>query len=324
MKAVVAREYGTHEVLAVEDVPAPRPGPGQILVRVRAASLNPADLRMLSGAERASAPLEFPHVPGNDFAGTVAEAGPGVTRFAAGDEVFGLGMPRPAAAAAALVSSPPSLTTGTVAEYAVFEADAPALALRPAGLDPVRAATLPTAGLTALPLVRADAFGPGRTVLVVGASGGVGTAAVPLLAATGAHVIATAAGGDGEHVRGLGAAEVIDYRAADTAEAVLERRPDGVDTLINLVLRGDDVLEAARAVRPGGRVLTIAFPAPERDDVRIVLTDARPGDLDALAAKALDGTLPPPPVRTYALDDAVRAYADLATRHTAGKLVVLP
>lgn len=111
MKALVADDYGPPEVLAVRDVPAPRPGPGQIQVRIRAAGLNPADLRTLSGVMRDRAPLDFPYVPGSDFAGTVPEAGPGVTRFATGDEIFGLGFRRTAAGIAALVSDPPSLTT---------------------------------------------------------------------------------------------------------------------------------------------------------------------------------------------------------------------
>jgi NADPH:quinone reductase len=174
--------------------------------------------------------------------------------------VFGLGYPRAMAGLAAQVTSPPSLTTGTFAEYAVFEADTPGLAIRPAGLPPERAAALPTAGLTALPLLRAGGFRPGDVVLVTGATGGVGSMLVPMLAKAGAHVIATACAADDSYVRGLGANETVDYRAGDTAGQTLRRHPAGVDAVINLALRGDALASAARTIRPAGRLLNIVFP----------------------------------------------------------------
>ena len=164
MKAVVARRYGPPEVLALEELPVPRPGAGQIQVRIRAAALNPADLRSLSGVLRDLAPLTFPHVPGSDFAGTVAEVGPGVGRFAVGDEIFGAGLPRATAAMAEMFSTPPSFTTGAMAEYAVFDADTPALARRPAALAADRAASLPIPGLTGSVLLRAGRFEAGERV----------------------------------------------------------------------------------------------------------------------------------------------------------------
>jgi NADPH:quinone reductase-like Zn-dependent oxidoreductase len=114
MRAVVAEDYGPPETLEVREMPVPRPGPGQVQVRVRASALNPGELRMLAGGLRAVAPLSFPHVVGGDFAGTVTELGSGVTRFAVGDEIFGLGLPRTVVGLAAHVASPPSLTTGTL------------------------------------------------------------------------------------------------------------------------------------------------------------------------------------------------------------------
>jgi NADPH:quinone reductase len=329
MRAVVADDYGPPESLAVRDVPVPRPGPGQVQVRVRASALNPGELRMLAGGLGGAAALSFPHVAGGDFAGTVTAAGAGVTRFAVGDELFGLGLPRTVAGLAAQVSSPPSLTTGTFAEYAVFDADTPGLAIRPAGLPAEHAAALPTVGLTALPLLRAGRFERGELVLVTGATGGVGSMVVPMLAAAGAHVIATASGADDDYVRGLGASEVIDYRAADTAAEVLRRHPAGVDAVVNLALRGDSVAALTRAIRPGGRLLTIVFPAPDPAALdgaglalEVVFTSARPGDLDALAADALDGSLPVTVSGRYRLADGVRACTDLLREHTRGKLVI--
>src|SRR5689334_15020025 len=144
MKAVVATDYGPPETYTVAEVPTPRPGPGQLLVRVAAASINPADVRLPSGDFRDSVPLAFPHVPGNDFAGTVTEVGAGVAAYRVGDEIFGQAVPRALRAMAG--ASRPSLSTGSLAEYAVFEADTPFLTHRPAALGVEQAAALPTVG----------------------------------------------------------------------------------------------------------------------------------------------------------------------------------
>ncbi|MEU7860352.1 NADP-dependent oxidoreductase [Nonomuraea sp. NPDC049141] len=328
MRALVARQYGSADVLAMEDLPAPEPGPGQVRVRITAAGPNPADLRTLSGVMREMAPLVFPHVPGSDFAGTVTGVGEGVSRFTPEDEIFGFGLPYGAKAMADLSATPPSLTTGTMAEYAIFDADTPALAHRPPDLPADQAATLPIAGLTALPLLRAGTFTRGMKALVIGAAGGVGGAVVPLLAARGVHVIATAIPDDEPYVRALGAAEVIDYRSADPGAETLRSHPDGVDTLVNLAQSGPALVGTARAIRPGGRLLNIAFPSPDPatfPDVRVdtVYTRAAPGDLDELAALAVRGTLPNTVTHRYGPAEAPRAYAALANSHTIGKLVVM-
>jgi NADPH2:quinone reductase len=330
MRAVVAKQYGPPEVLTVEDVPVPRPGPGQIQVRIRAAAINPADLRTLSGVLRELAPLTFPHVPGSDFAGTVTEVGPDVTRFTWGDEVFGVALPRATPTIAAMLSTPPSLTTGAMADYAVFEADTPAITRRPDGLAADHAASLPIPGLTALAVVRAGRFEAGERVLVTGAAGGVGGAVVPLLAAAKVHVIATAIPEDDDYVRDLGATEVIDYRTVDTVAETLRRHPAGVDAMVNLALPGPILVKASDAIRPGGHLLNVAFPSPDpsafdRADltVRTVYSTARPGDLDELAAQAMAGSLPATISRRYPLEEAARAYADLVHTHVRGKILVM-
>jgi NADPH:quinone reductase-like Zn-dependent oxidoreductase len=310
-------------------MPVPQAGAGQIQVRVRAAALNPADLRSLSGVMRDVASLTFPHVPGSDFAGTVSSVGPDVTRFAVGDEVFGVGLPRATAEMASMLSTPSSLTTGAMASYAVFEADTPALALRPPGLSAEHAATLPIPGLTGLAVLRAGRFSPGERVLVVGAAGGVGGATVPLLAAAQLHVIATALPEDAEYVRELGATEMIDYRAADTVAETLRRCPDGVDAVVNLALPGAALVKVGDVVRPGGRLLNAAFPAPDPSDfdrtdltVETVYSNARPGDLDQLATQAVAGVLPPTISRRFTLEEAPQAYTELVDAHVRGKFLV--
>ncbi|MFG2863193.1 NADP-dependent oxidoreductase [Streptomyces sioyaensis] len=330
MKAVVAQNYGSPAVLAVEDIPIPRPGPGQIQVRVAAAALNGCDLDLLSGEMAEVAPLEFPHVPGSDFAGTVTEVGEGVTRFAVGDEVFGTGFPRATGRFSAAFCSPMSLTTGAMAEYAVVEADTPAVTHRPPTLDAEWAAALPISGLTALPLLREGQVLAGETVLVIGATGGVGSVVVPLLAAAEAHVIATAGAADEDHVRGLGADEVIDYLTTDVAAEVSRRYPDGIDAVVNIALPADRLIDVSRVIRRGGRLMNATYPAPEpgtyeRTDLTMdtIYSAARPGDLDELEARANEGSLPAGIGRRYRLDDGPRAYRDFVHEHTRGKLIVV-
>jgi NADPH:quinone reductase-like Zn-dependent oxidoreductase len=358
MKAVVAHGYGGPDVLTVDDIAVPRPGPGQFQVRIAAAALNPADLRTLSGVLRDLTPLRFPYVLGSDFAGTVTALGAGVDRYAVGEPVFGVGLPRATGRMATMLADPPSLTTGTMAEYAVFEADTAAITRRPAGLDPQHAATLPIAGLTALALLRAAGLapadpagglgsqgpadptgpgparrhvGPGPTVLVIGAAGGVGGAVVPLLAAAGARVLATGVTADERYLRALGAAEVIGYRDVDTVAEVRRRHPDGVDVLVNLALPGATLPATSRVLRAGGRLVNAAFPSPDPAaftgipvTVDNVYAAAGPGDLDLLARYAVAGTLPCTVGRRYRLAEAPRAYADLVGTHVRGKLVVTP
>lgn len=320
MKAVVATDYGPPETYTVTTLAVPRPGPGQIQVRIAAAALNPGDISVPSGEFRAIAPLEFPHVPGNDFAGTVSDVGPGVTGYRVGDEVFGYAAPR--ALRAFLGLERPSLSTGSLAEYAVFEADTPFLAARPANLAVEQAAALATTGLTARALMATAEVRPGDRVLVVGATGGVGTTVIPLLAAAQAEVIATATADDCEVVRDLGAADVIGYAQSDY--------PSGVDIAVNLTRPGDRLAGIAAALRPGGRLLTITFPVPEpdsigRDDVELRfvldLTGAFGGMRD-VAEMAARGELRATIGRRYTLDEAAQACVDFARRHTTGKRLV--
>lgn len=319
MKAVVANDYGPPETYTLADIPVPRPGPGQIQVRIAAASINPGDVHIHGGAFQAQFPLTFPHVPGNDFAGTVSEVGPAVRDFRVGDEVFGQTMPR--ALRAMTGAEHLSLGTGSLAEYAVFDTGTPFIAHRPRELSVETAAALPTVGLTARALMTTADIRPGEKVLVVGATGGVGTTVVPLLAAT-ANVIATATTADTELVCGLGAAEVIGYDPADY--------PVDVDAAFNLTLPGDRLTDLAATVRPGGRLITITYPVTQpawlgRDDIelRFVLDmEGRFGGMREVAEAAARGELAVTISRRYRLDEAAQAIVDFARRHTTGKLLV--
>jgi NADPH2:quinone reductase len=314
MKALVANHYGPPSELTVTDVAEPEPGPGEVLVAVEAAALNPFDLKLLTGAVRDLNPIEFPHIPGMDAAGTIAAVGPGVTRFTGGEEVFGFF----------------GQTPGTIAEYAVI-ADGPFLSTRPGELDAIRAAAIPEAGLTAISLLRAVALQAGSTVLVIGATGGIGMFIVQLAARDGATVLATAGPEDSEYVRGLGAAEALDYRAGDVIEETLRLHPGGVDVVFDLVNMGPELAPSAQAVRSGGRLVSARGAtdvALGRDDVTLVHTGLaehrEPVDLDRLGAQVAAGVLAIEIGAVYMLDSAPQAFVDFAETHTRGKLVVTP
>ncbi|MDG6108606.1 NADP-dependent oxidoreductase [Dactylosporangium aurantiacum] len=320
MQAVVVRDYGPPEQYAVAELPVPRPGPGQLLVRVAAASINPGDVVIPSGRFRDAAPLTFPHVPGNDFAGTVAEVGPAVRGYVPGDEIFGYAAPR---ALRPMLGPRPSMSTGSLAQYTVVEADTPFVTHRPAGLTAEQAAALATTGLAARAVLATAGIRPGERVLVVGATGGVGTTLLPLLAAARATVVATATEHDADLVRDLGATEVVGYDERGY--------PEGVDAAFNLTLPSDRLTGVARAVRPGGRLLTITYPVPRQDwigrddvDLRFVLDmEGALGGMREVADLATNGPLRATIGRRYTLGEGAQACVDFERRHTTGKLVVV-
>lgn len=323
MKALVARDYGRPEDLEVVEMPVPTPRTGQILVRITAASVNATDLRVVTGFYREALELTFPYVPGNDFAGTVVEVGDDVRAFAVGDEIFGQAMHRQLRVVAA--PERPSLSTGTLAEYAVFEADTPMLAHRPATLSPGDAAALAIGGMAARSVMKIAEIKSGERVLVIGATGGVGTAVIPLLKATGAVVIATAGTPEGVTVlRNLGADEVIGFEA--------EQYPEEVDAVLNLVLFADQLGSAGQALRAGGRLVSTVVPAPTpvdlgRDDVEVHFVmdlEGRLGGMPDVAEAAASGLLRATIGATYSLVEGAAAMADFARSVTPGKILVTP
>ncbi|ANB10481.1 NADPH:quinone oxidoreductase [Streptomyces ambofaciens] len=245
MKAFMIERYGDRDGGRVTEAPDPQVGADDVLVRVRAASVNPLDLRIRDGGFKAILPYRLPLVLGNDLAGVVVEVGSDVTRFAVGDEVY---------------ARPDKDRIGTFAELiAVHEND---LAPKPAGLTMVEAASLPLVALTSWQaLVERAQVQPGQKVLIHGGSGGVGTVALQLARRLGAHVATTASAAKADLVRELGADLVVDYRTQDFEEVL-----DGYDVVLD-TLGGATLQKSLRILKPGGKVVSIAGP-PDADFAR--------------------------------------------------------
>ena len=306
MKAIAIDGFGSPPSL--HDLPVPDPGEGEVLVRVRASSVNGFDVSVAGGNLKGIMEHHFPVVLGRDFAGTVEAADPGVPSLRPGEAVFG-------------VVTKAALGDGAFGEYVT--APVAHTALVPAGLDLAAAGALGLAGTAALAAVDAVAPLPGETVLVSGATGGVGAFVVQLAAASGAYVISTARPGEDEaYFRDLGTHHIVDA-AGDVPAAVAALRPEGIHAVVHLA---GDGLELADLLVPGGRIASTLGLPPDQLDGRVVqampvtaVPDRR--TLDRLAADVVHGHLTVPVQRTYPLADVPRALADFAAG-TRGKLAI--
>jgi NADPH:quinone reductase-like Zn-dependent oxidoreductase len=304
MRAVVVAEQGASPELT--ELPTPVPGAGEVLVRVQASSLNGFDTAVAAGYLAGMMEHRYPVVLGKDFAGTVEAVGDGVTRFAAGDRVFG-------------VVTKAFLGDGGFGEYVVV-GDQLGIAAIPDGLDTTTAGALGLAGAAAVDAVDAAAPQAGETVLVSGATGGVGAIAVQYAAAAGARVIATARpGAEADLVRSLGASEVVDH-TGDLAAQVRGLAPAGVDVVFHLA--GDGAALAGLLAEKGRLASTLGL-GPEQHPAAIsIMATPTVQTLDRLAADVVAGTLSVPVERTYALAEVPAAFGDFAGG-TLGKLAII-
>lgn len=304
MKAIRYHDYGSSDVLRLEEIPQPEPGPGQVRVAVHAAGLNPADWKVRAGKVKHFVPLTFPAIPGGDIAGVVDAVGEGVTGFRAGDAVFAM--------------------TGLLGGYTQCAVIAEAQVARiPSNLDFVHAAGVPLASLTAWQaLVEAAGVKPGQTVLIHAAAGGVGSFAVQIAKHLGAEVIGTASAANHEYVRSLGAKRCIDYDAAP-----FETQVEPVDVVLDL-MGGEIGLRSMKVVKPGGVLVSVsgAPQLPPLDDQgrRNAGVFVKPrGDQLAQIAKLIEKNI----VRTtvaavFPLEQAAKAQDLVAQGHVRGKIVL--
>jgi NADPH:quinone reductase-like Zn-dependent oxidoreductase len=302
MRAFTLDGFGAAPALR-DDLPDPSVGDNELLVRVHASSVNPVDMFIAAGGMKEMAEHEFPVTLGRDFAGVVERVGSGVSRYRVGDEVFGF-----------VLHANPAVHEGSWAELITLPEDNQ-VAAKPQGLDFAQAGAAPLAGIAAITAFDALAPAAGETVLVVGASGGVGSFFVQLAAAAGANVIAPALPEDRDYLRGLGVSELID-RNSDVSAAVREAHPDGVEAILDVASAAPDTA----LLKDGGRLASPLGAAGEGPERFNIMAEPTPANLQRLAELLDTGALRVPIERSYRLEQADEALQALPTTHTQGKI----
>ncbi len=306
MKAIRLSGYGGPELLRYEEVPRPQPSQGEALIRVHAASVNPIDWHLRSGAMQQIMPLQFPYTPGSDFAGVVESVADGMTTVHVGQEVYG---------------SVPGTRGGAYAEY--LAAPVLALAPKPHTLDFSQAASVPIVALTAWQALFDKAgLAAGQSILIHGGAGGVGMFAVQFARWKGAHVTATASAADAEFVRSLGAGEVIDYK-----DERFEEKVSGLDVVLDLI-GGETQQRSWQTLKPGGILVASTAPPSQEEatkhGVRAAMVQMQgssallaeiAGLIDSGQIKTLVGA-------TFPLEQAAQAQEASRTGHVRGKIVI--
>jgi NADPH:quinone reductase-like Zn-dependent oxidoreductase len=299
---------------AVQDIPVPEPGPGEVRVAVRASSVNGFDVFVASGMAKDLMEHRYPVVVGKDYAGIVDAVSDGVQRFAVGDEVTGI------------TPSDPYLQRGAYAEFVCVPAEG-FIEPKPPSLSFEQAASVGLAALTAVVAVDTLTLSSGGVVLIAGATGGVGVYAVQLAAASGATVIATGLPADGDWLRALGATEVMDY-TGDVADVVRTAHPAGIDALIDAVNRGDAHGALAGLVREGGYVASTTGAADAEQltargiGAANVYAQADPATFARVVRMAGEGALQVPITRTFTFDELPEALGLVGSRSSRGKFSV--
>ncbi|MPY60147.1 NADP-dependent oxidoreductase [Streptomyces spongiae] len=295
--------YGGPETQRFLDLPKPVPGPGELLVDVYAAGVNPVDWKVREGMHRSFLPLDLPAVLGREVSGVVERLGEGVDEFAVGDPVFG--------------SS--ARGCGGYARFALLTASR--TVVKPAGLSFTDAAALPVAAGTAYDAVGRLGLAAGETLLVLGVGGGVGVAAAQIAREAGVRVVGTAAPAKREWVGSLGATAVA-YDGDGFGARLASVLPDGTDAVLDLV-GGSALHEVGTLIRPGARVLTVAGPeTAARFGARpLSRRDFREG-LGELARRVTEGRLNPQVRRILPFVEAGAALREVEAGHAWGKVVM--
>lgn len=322
MQAAVYGEYGDSSVLEVKAVPKPgAPGAGEVTIAVRTAGVNPVDWKIRKGYLSKMIGQTFPTIPGWDVAGDVVAVGEGVSELAVGDAVFSYNRP-------VFEDGEKIGANGDAAEF--VNVPAARVAKKPASVDYNTAGAVPLAGLTAWQgLFDKAGVKEGTTVLVLNASGGVGSFAVQFAKARGATVIGTCSAKNVEYVKGLGADAVVDYTAGGVAEAALAAAgAGGIDVLYDAVGGEDNVAAGLAALKEGGFAVSIAFggigdaakAAGKTGEFLFVSPNA--GQLGEIAALIDAGTVKVGALATLPLADIAKAHDNSEAHRTVGKVVL--
>ncbi|HET8864064.1 MAG TPA: NADP-dependent oxidoreductase [Gracilimonas sp.] len=314
MKAAYIEDYGDLTNINVGELDKPEVGEGEVLVRVKAVGVNPVDASVVRGMLKDAIPGEFPLIPGWDVAGVVEEVGHSVSRFSSGDEVYAY-------------ARRPKIQHGTFAEYVSLPESY--LAERPTNISMEEAGGIPLVGLTAYQSI--FDFGElkkGQTLLILGASGGVGTLAIQLAKSVGAKVIGVASEANHEYMKELGADITIDYKNNHVGEAVKKAQPEGVDLIFHCS-RGDSFSQVMETdvLKDGGKVVSITKSKPEiSNDIefKYVFVEPNAEQLEHITVLADSGKIKVRISKTYSLDEAGQALQEVEKLHTRGKLVITP
>lgn len=312
MRAAFYNDFGELNQIKIGKMLKPDPGEGEVLVRVKAAGVNPVDAFAARGMLKNAIPTIFPAIPGWDAAGTVEECGHAVSRFNNGDTVYAY-------------LRRPTIQHGTFAEYVSVPESY--LAHCPKNISIDEAGAIPLAGLTAYQsLFDAGNLKNGETLLILGASGGVGSLAIQLAKAKGAVVIGVASKANQDYMKDLGADKTIDYENNNVGKAASDLAPDGVDMIFHCS-RGDSLAQSIGTLKNKGRLVSITNSNPERPDgvqFEYVFVEPNAVQLKYIQELADEGKLKVPISKKYALDDADKALKEVESLHTQGKMIITP
>ncbi len=310
MKAATFKEFGGVEKLKVDILELPGLKEGEVLVKVIAAGVNPVDAVIREGHYKNMMPHRFPVIPGWDMAGEVIERGHAARRFEVGDEVY-------------TYARRPEVQWGTYAEYIILPDSY--LARKPEKLSFEEAAAIPLAGLTAYQaLFDAGTLQKDQRVLILGASGGVGSFAIQLAKESGAEIIGVASEKNHAYMKALGAKHTLDYKDNNIGEAVKKIYPDGVDLLFDCA-NGDTLLQSISALKPSAKLVSILSQGKGLDpdiDFQFVFVEPNALQLEKLSDLADSGKLKVHISETYSLNDAAEAMEQIQGHHTRGKIVL--
>lgn len=314
MKAVIINEYGDTDKLAYVEVPKPEPDEGEVLVRIKAAGVNPVDYKIRSGLYQGRMPVEMPVILGWDVAGIVEKNGFGASRFDPGEEVFAYARRK-------------IIKHGTYAEYITLPESF--LAYKPKSLSFEEAAGVPLAGLTAFQsLLQKGKLMKNERVLILGATGGVGSFAIQIAKAVGASVVAVASKQNISYAISLGADDFIDYSSGNLTEEIAQRFPDKFDLVFDCVGK-ETLAQAYHYVKSGGRLVSILGQVNQEEAEKHNLifqyhfVEPNVKNLNQITHWIGEGKIKVHISEQYLLTEAAKAHIQIQSGHTKGKIVLV-
>ncbi len=312
MKAALYDQFDGPSKVKSGTIELPELKEGEVLIKIKAAGVNPVDTVITKGYYKNMMPHSFPIIPGWDMAGVIEARGHAARRFEVGDEVYAY-------------ARRPEVKWGTFAEYIIIPDSY--LSKRPKNVSMEEAAGIPLAGLTAYQsLFKAGKLAKGQKLLILGASGGVGSFAIQLAKTKGAEVIGVASSKNHDYTRSLGADHTIDYKDQDIGEAVKQIFPEGVDLIFDCT-SGESLQQSLKCLKAEGKLVSILNQGDDLDpkiDHEFVFVEPNALQLDHLSELVDQGKVKVNVGQTFSLDETAKALEQIETLHTTGKIVIVP